>query len=74
MPMVTHKYHMDVILRNVVKTCEDKWKLRPVCILACQGAADEHWQVWHPVKWAKGENSPHYTIDTEGECFQHVFD
>jgi hypothetical protein len=62
------RYHMDVILRNVIEVCEKEWKTRPRCVLACRGASDEHWQVWHPARMGT-EDHPAYTVDKDGEVF-----
>jgi hypothetical protein len=59
------RYHMDVIVRNVIEVCEKEWKTCPRCVLACQGASDEHWEVWHPDR----TSGPAYTIDKNGEVF-----
>jgi len=56
---------MDSILRNVIRDFEKEFGTRPRCVLSCQDAADEHWQVWHP-----GEDKMYFTIDKELEVYR----
>lgn len=38
-----------------------EWGVAPVCILACAGYADQHWQLWHPRRRRAGD-MPAYVL------------
>ena len=59
---------MDEVMRNVVNHCYVDWGTRPRVVLACQGAADEHWQVFHP----RNMEDPVFTIDKDNIAYQHA--
>jgi len=60
---------MDETLRFVIQDFERRFpKSRPLCVLACRGAADEHWLVFHP----NDLTHPFASVDKDGEGFEHV--
>jgi hypothetical protein len=28
---------------------QHEWGIAPLCVLACVGGTDQHWQLWHPL-------------------------
>jgi hypothetical protein len=68
-PMVNK---MDVTLRCAIQDFERRYNgLHPVCILACRGGADEHWQLFHPDALKQDEPMPLFTIDKDGVGYEH---
>jgi hypothetical protein len=59
--------HMDHILRNVIKVCTESWGAPPQCVLVSQDTEHEHWQVWDRLHQQLA-----YTVDKDGEVFEHV--
>ena len=41
----------------------------PICVLACQDGADEHWQIFNPD--AERGSMPVLTVDREGNIEKH---
>jgi hypothetical protein len=64
-----HGPKMDAMLRIVITDFERRFhNTRPLCVLACREAADEHWQIYHP----NDLTHPWATIDKDAEGFLHV--
>ena len=56
---------MDEHLRNFIPQLEVEWGTRPRCVLANQGSADEHWQIFNPYDVGMAQ-LPRYVVDDEG--------
>jgi hypothetical protein len=62
--------NMDETLRFVIQDFERRWKgTHPYCVLACRGAADEHWLVFHP----EDLKNPVASVDKDGEGYEHLY-
>ena len=59
---------MDTTLRCAIEDFERRYDgLRPICVLACRGFSDEHWQLFHP----KDMEHPVFTVDNDGTGYEH---
>jgi len=52
-------------LRQLATLIEAQGHGRPVIILACVGASDEHWQIFRPSEWQAGHD-PEYWVYNNG--------
>lgn len=63
---------MDQVLRSIIHALELEWGCRPFVVLACQGGADEHWQIFHADDELTEDGlMPRYVIGLDGKVEVH---
>lgn len=63
-------------IREASMKLEKKWGKRPLCVLACSGYSDEHWQLYHPDSVTSSAISilppmPSYVLGLDGVLERH---
>lgn len=45
----------DISFEQLVSNLRAEWGRRPICILACAGYSDGHWQIFHPGEYVTSD-------------------